>query len=222
MYFLWYFIRQNKTVVYESVECKRVWVFSPIGCRSFAGIADTDSCQELFDRATYFLFDATGGNKCHEPVKCQSFLLLFSCPNINSYKQVLRGNVTKVGFTSPSYEELLLLGKALNMEEKDIHRKFLKYGPDVSSVITGFERDADISIKKAIDKFNISNLSSYIDGMHKGDGHNISVLFKTTAREEEFDTLEDAYSCDNIQWEFASADIFEKVLDNYEESSNVF
>jgi hypothetical protein len=127
MYFLWYFIRQNKTVVYENVETKRVWVFSPIGCRSFCGIADTGNCTELYSSETYFLFDTKPGNNCHDPASCPAFLVLFSSPNDYNYKQVSLSNVAKVGFTSPSYDELLLLGKALKMEEEDIHRKYIKY-----------------------------------------------------------------------------------------------
>jgi hypothetical protein len=34
--------------------------------------------------------------------------------------------------------------------------------------------------------------------------------------------LDDAYLCDNIQWEFASDDIFEKVLDKYNKSRIAF
>jgi hypothetical protein len=34
--------------------------------------------------------------------------------------------------------------------------------------------------------------------------------------------LDDAYLCDNIQWEFASDDIFEKVLDKYKKSRITF
>jgi hypothetical protein len=62
MYFLWYFIRQNKTVVYENVENKRFWVFSPSGCRSFDGSAYSNNFEELHNRETYFLFDARPGD----------------------------------------------------------------------------------------------------------------------------------------------------------------
>lgn len=224
MYFLWYFIRQNKTVVYESVENKRLWVFSSDGCRSFAGIADTDSCPELNNRETYFLFDAKAGDNCHEPVKCPAFLVLFSSPNVTSYKQFSRGNVPKVGYTSPSYEELLLLGKALKMEEEDIHRKFIKYGPDIRFVIAVSEKIADRSINNAITKFNARYIYSYIDGTssnaHRSD--NPSVLFKTTVWEDEFDTLDDAYSCENIQWEFASKNICEKVFEKFKKCKTEF
>jgi hypothetical protein len=85
MYFLWYYIRQNKTVVYESAQNNSVWVFSPNGCRSFGGIANAFNCPELLYRETYFLFDAKAGKDCHEPVQSAAFLLLFSSPNEDSY-----------------------------------------------------------------------------------------------------------------------------------------
>jgi hypothetical protein len=81
MYFLRYFIRLNKTVIYESVEGRQVWVYSPNGCRSFEGVADTDNCEELLNSETYYLFESLPGNYCHEPVSCPAFLLLFSSTN---------------------------------------------------------------------------------------------------------------------------------------------
>jgi hypothetical protein len=222
MYFLWYLIRQKKTVVYENAENNCVWVFSPNGCRAFVGIAISGNCNELLNRETYFLFDAKPGKNNHEPVKCPAFLVIFSSPNDSSYKHVARSNVPKLGFTSPSYEELMLLGKALHIEEKDIHRKFIKYGPNIRFVITLLERNADSSIKKDIANFNASNVSLYIYGSNYDVTRrdNPSVLFKATVREDEFNTLTDAYWCTNLQWEFASKYIREKILDNYKNSSN--
>jgi hypothetical protein len=158
MYFLWYFIRKDKTVVYESVHNKRVWVFSPNGCRSF---------------------------------------------------------------TSPSYKELLLLGNALNIEEKYIHRKFKKYGPDIRFVIQINDEDANDTINKAIAKFDVDCISSYFDGTYRdaAKSNYESVLFKTTVMEAEFNTLQDAYRFKNVQWEFASHYIGNRVIDKFKDSS---
>jgi hypothetical protein len=62
-------------------------VFSPDGCRSFAGITDTDSCPELNNRETYFFFDAKAGGNCHEPVKCPAFFPMLTVIN-NSHVDV--------------------------------------------------------------------------------------------------------------------------------------
>jgi hypothetical protein len=222
MYFLWYFIRKDKTVVYESVHNKRVWVFSPNGCRSFEGIAGTDSCPELFNNETYFLFDAKAGDSCHEPTSSPAFLLLFSSPNDSSYKQTSRDSIVKLGFTSPSYNELLLLGNALNIEEKYIHKKFKKYGPDIRFVIQINDEDANYTINEAIAKFDVDRISSYFDGTYLDAAKKSnypSVLFKTTVMESEFNTLQDAYRCKNVQWEFASDYIGNRVIDKFKDSS---
>jgi hypothetical protein len=48
------------------------------------------------------------------------------------------------------------------------------------------------------------------------------VLYKAIVREDEFDTLDEAYRSENIQWEIASKYIREKVLDKYKKSSKAF
>jgi hypothetical protein len=186
MYFLRHFIKKGMNVVYESVDNNCVWVFSPNGCHSYEGIASTRNCPELSNRETYFIFDAKAGDNCREPIRCPAFLLLFSSPNIASYKQRARNNVPKVGFTSPSKEELMILG--------------------------------------AISKFNVENLFSYIDGSHESvtRSDNPSVLFKTSASEDKFETLNMAYSCDNIQWRFASNHKLKLVCDKYEGASDSY
>jgi hypothetical protein len=49
-----------------------------------------------------------------------------------------------------------------------------------------------------------------------------SVLFKTTVRETEYDTLEEAYRFKNTQWEFASNYIFTEVINKHENSMDSF
>ena len=126
MYFLWYLIRLNKTIVYESVASTRVWVFSPTRCHSFDGIASTGRCSELIDRETFFIFDARAGENCHEPCDCAAMLVLFSSPNLSSHKQTeRRNNVITCGFIGPSLEELLLLGDSFSISPEEIARKFI-------------------------------------------------------------------------------------------------
>jgi hypothetical protein len=105
------------------------------GCHSYEGIANRRNCPELFNSESYYIFDAKAGDNCREPFRCPAFLLLFSSPNIASYKQKARNNVPKVGFTSPSKEELMILGKALKIKEEVIIEKYNKYGPDIRFVI---------------------------------------------------------------------------------------
>jgi hypothetical protein len=82
--------------------------------------------------------------------------------------------------------------------------------------ILGISDNTDRTIRGAVAGINASNLLSTIDGTYQDiPGYeDPSVLFKTTVREAEFDTLDEAYSYDNIQWEFASDYIREKVFDN--------
>ena len=207
MYFLWYLIRKEKTVVYESVATARVWVFSPGSCRSFSGKANTENCSELMNHQTCFLFDAKAGDNCHEPCACPALLALFTSPNLASHKQTARrNNIITFGYTSPTLKELMLLGGAFNISSQEVVRKYMKFGPDIRFVIGTFESVAEECISQAIARFNSTSIVTSRNG-EKSDmtsKDNPAVLFKTTAKEAEHDTFADAYLWSNVEWSFAS------------------
>ena len=70
MYFLWKMVNMEKTVVYENVEQKQIWIFEPGGPSQSYSNARVEDVPALKRRETIHLFDAKAGGG--EPVKSKA------------------------------------------------------------------------------------------------------------------------------------------------------
>lgn len=66
------------------------WVFNGKGGRNVK-LPATRYCEELDSTTTFYLFDAKASAMKPEPDATDAKLLLFTSPNLNSYKQIKRG-----------------------------------------------------------------------------------------------------------------------------------
>ena len=216
MYFLWYFVNQGQTVVFESVPKKATYVYRADGsCRKIRGHADDTVCPELDDENTIHLFDAKAGNDCYEPVHSKAFLMIFSSPNRHSYAQHERESVSTIGVPSYGDEEIVKAVKTLMnppLSDAEIESKCAKYGNNLRLVLSA-ESQAVAVIAAALKRFNPNICDQYMDGTNgRGkDGSNPAVLLKLEKSGDEYPSVLATYRVENMMWSFASVYIRREV-----------
>ncbi len=82
--------KEKKTVVFESADADKMWVFRSDGTTSLLDLRNAQPRpSELADPRTVYLFDSAG-EKPREPLRVNAYTVVASSPNPANYKQFLK------------------------------------------------------------------------------------------------------------------------------------
>ena len=164
MYFLIMAIKKGYTVVYESVELNKSWVFSKNGSRviSKRKINDQDD-PELKSKQTVHIFDATAGNNSYGITRIVNGAkqVVFSSTNRASYAQFIRNyDVFEAFLPSTSKEEFNRYVSLFGVSNDKVDEVVRVSGHGKVRPLQNFEKQID-RVESAIKEFDLKKISTY-------------------------------------------------------------
>jgi hypothetical protein len=216
-------IQAGKTVVYQSAELERTWIFRKNGeCSLFRKIHY--EIPELDDPETFHIFDAKAGFGS-EPATTEAKLLLFSSTNQRSYKQVARRKgIKKLLFPSASKEEFERCGRIFCVSDSTIAEIIDKFGHGKIRNVNNDFQELMVSTNTAISNFDFSKMRMYASADNVVDGiaeSSPSILLDGFVKPDESDLIT-RYSFWNANWDFSSDYITNKLVEKCLKQSNEF
>jgi hypothetical protein len=128
LYAMWRFVRLNITVIFESAEQGKVYLFKAGRLPNVAQGSPT-MLKEIESEETVFLHDPKPG---HEPLQVNAFTILASSPNPSNYKGFSKRNHSETFFLPVwTEQEIRSCNQALkswNKTDEDISNGFSKFG----------------------------------------------------------------------------------------------
>ena len=223
MYFLVKAVQLGLNVVYESVEQRKTYVFSPTNSRIIEKKIEIADVPELKSTNTLHLFDAKTGKDAYGITRVVggAYQILFSSTNLDIYRQFIRNSdVFPVIFPSTTEEEFNFYAKELGVKQEAIEQavKISAYGRirPLTSLSVHYGR-----MKKAIQNFDLENLSKSAEPENISAEVNPAILMDASLvkdlSDDETDVLKiaDNYFFYEARWNFCSDFVVQNVLNKY-------
>eukprot|EP01039_Chlorochromonas_danica_P011506 gene11506-12881_t len=233
-FFIWTFLNEGVSVIYENVLNKEVWVYGPGGISRACPYPANGDIPEMKVRANVYIHDTKAGGQGEDPCgSAVARLILVSSANSTSAKQSAR-SLTRLVYTTPSLHELLRAAEILGKPEVDVRRLYNRFGGSMRLMFDTPETEAEDFIDRCASTLQVDNLVSVVTGnvpAHITTGVGPTALFSTFLTREaeldvfnmtededgnyreptdgtELDRLRDAYM-KKVEWRISTDEVFE-------------
>ncbi len=163
-YFLMVLANEKRTVVLESADADRMWVFRADGTTSVIRHPRSQDFDppELDDPHTVYLFD-TAGESPREPLRVDAYTVVASSPNPANFKQFLKRVGSKLYLPCWSLEDLkCVLGFFPHITEEVLEERFLRFGGIPRFVLPSpdnyYEHHSDAELEFAITECDLQSM----------------------------------------------------------------
>ena len=222
MHFLWYYVNQGATVVYDCVENDTAWVFGNDGrCRVIRSPRNTIDVPELDDTDTVHIHDAKAGENSREPIRGICHVKLMTSANLSSHKQFERSVPAKYAYPETPPEIFELIGEEFNMDSDWVAGCADKYGCNVRLLVMGREGAQEV-VNSALERWSSKIMMDIIHDNNLTPSHtgNTAVLITphvhdSTSENEDPLALQRRYKFLTASWDFASAHVRLQVQDKH-------
>ena len=129
-YFLMKLAKEKRTVVFESADADRTWVFRSDGTTSTIRHPRSQVFDpvELDDPQSVYLFDTAGSNP-REPLRVNAFTVVASSPNPANYKQFIKRVLSRLYLPCWTLDDLMKVRAYFPHITKEIlEERFRKFG----------------------------------------------------------------------------------------------
>ena len=218
-------IKKGYTVVYESVELNKSWVFSKNGSRviSKRRINDQDD-PELKSEQTIHIFDAKAGENSYgiTSIVNGAKQVVFSSTNRASYAQFIRNyDVFEAFLPSTSKEEFNRYVSLFGVSNDKVDEVVRVSGYGKVRPLQNFEKHID-RVESAIKEFDLKNISTYTSTENTISGSKSPAILLDALSPVDLDedvqdlaTIHDTYRFWNATWHFSSDYIIENLLNKF-------